>query len=147
MKIRRAVPEDVQPLTDIWCRSVRATHDFLSDDDVQSLEPVVREQVIPALETWVLVSASGVQLGFIALSGRAVEALFVDPPAFGKGGGTLLLTHARQQRMEPLAVDVNEQNPGALGFYKSAGFEVVGRSPTDGQGRPFPLLHLRQGRR
>ena len=40
-------------------------------------------------------------------------------------------------------VDVNEQNPQALGFYRHLGFEQVGRSPLDGQGRPFPLLHLR----
>ena len=42
----------------------------------------------------------------------------------------------------PLRVDVNEQNPEALGFYLANGFEVTGRSPLDGQGRPFPLLHL-----
>ena len=40
-------------------------------------------------------------------------------------------------------LDVNEQNPLAAGFYERAGFVVVGRSPVDGAGRPFPLLHMR----
>ncbi|WP_353736292.1 hypothetical protein [Shewanella sp.] len=39
-------------------------------------------------------------------------------------------------------VDVNEQNPQALGFYEHVGFKLVGRSPTDSQGKPFPLLHM-----
>lgn len=43
------------------------------------------------------------------------------------------------------AVDVNEQNVSAAGFYLHRGFEVVGRSETDEAGRPYPLLHLRLG--
>lgn len=41
-------------------------------------------------------------------------------------------------------VDVNEQNEQALGFYRRLGFAQVGRSPLDGEGRPYPLLHLAQ---
>jgi putative acetyltransferase len=43
-----------------------------------------------------------------------------------------------------LTVDVNEQNPAAVGFYEAVGFVVVGRSPLDDAGRPFPLLHMRR---
>ncbi len=43
------------------------------------------------------------------------------------------------------ALDVNEQNEGAVRFYAARGFAEVGRSPLDGEGRPFPLLHLRRG--
>jgi putative acetyltransferase len=39
-------------------------------------------------------------------------------------------------------VDVNEQNHQAFGFYQRFGFAVTGRSDTDGQGKPYPLLHL-----
>ena len=41
-------------------------------------------------------------------------------------------------------VDVNEQNQEALGFYKHLGYDIIGRSPLDGQGRPFPVLHLKK---
>jgi putative acetyltransferase len=40
-------------------------------------------------------------------------------------------------------VDVNEQNPQGVGFYRHMGFEQVGRSELDGQGNPFPLLHMK----
>ncbi|MGG2473877.1 acetyltransferase, partial [Rhizobium sp. BR5] len=29
------------------------------------------------------------------------------------------------------------------GFYRRLGFEPTGRSDLDGQGRPYPLVHLR----
>ena len=40
--------------------------------------------------------------------------------------------------------DADEQNPAACGFYRALGFVVVGRSPVDDDGRPFPLLHMRR---
>ena len=40
-------------------------------------------------------------------------------------------------------LDVNEQNPQAVGFYFKQGFEVIGRSEVDGMGQPYPLLHMR----
>lgn len=42
-------------------------------------------------------------------------------------------------------VDVNEQNPQAIGFYEHIGVKVTGRSPLDGQRKPFPLLHMTLG--
>jgi hypothetical protein len=30
----------------------------------------------------------------------------------------------------------------ALDFYQHIGFSVTGRSPVDGQGKPYPLLHM-----
>lgn len=39
-------------------------------------------------------------------------------------------------------LDVNEQNPQAIGFYARMGFDVVGRSERDGTGKPYPILHM-----
>ena len=55
--------------------------------------------------------------------------------------GTALLAHAKAAHQQ-LALDVNEQNPQALAFYKRQGFRIVGRSAQDGQGMPYPLLHM-----
>ncbi len=46
------------------------------------------------------------------------------------------------QYLDALKVDVNEQNPQAVGFYEHMGFEVISRSPLDSLGKPFPLLHM-----
>jgi putative acetyltransferase len=141
--IRPATPDDCSPLLALWLRSVRATHAFLSEADIDALVPAVRDGALVALETWVLDDEDGVPLGFIGLDGLKVEALFIDPEHAGKGGGSLLLAHARRLK-GVLAVDVNEQNPAALAFYLARGFSITGRSDTDGDGRPFPLLHLRE---
>jgi putative acetyltransferase len=80
-------------------------------------------------------------LGFIGLSDSHVEMLFIDPDCRGRGLGRALLDFARELR-GTLSVDVNEQNPSAVRFYRHYGFVQTGRSPLDGEGRPFPLLHM-----
>ena len=55
-----------------------------------------------------------------------------------------MVAHAQSLGAGALAVDVNEQNEAALGFYKALGFSVVARSPTDAAGRPFLILHMRR---
>jgi putative acetyltransferase len=146
MNVRSGQSSEIHVLVDIWLRSVRATHGFLSEQDIAALEPVVREQVLPKLEVWVLCDEEHTPIGFMALNGNSLEGLFVDPSHIGAGGGRLLLEHARRLK-GALLVDVNEQNPAALRFYLANGFEVIGRSETDSGGRPFPLLHLREAGR
>jgi putative acetyltransferase len=54
------------------------------------------------------------------------------------------MAHAQALSGAALAVDVNEQNEAAVGFYIAQGFHVVSRSELDADGRPFPTLHLRR---
>lgn len=143
MKIRKARSEDHQALLGIWEQSVRASHDFLSEQDIQLLLPIVRDQALPSLEVWMLCDEESLPIGFMGLDSNKLEALFISPTSFRQGGGKAMLEHARRLKGE-LHVDVNEQNPRAVAFYLSNGFVVAGRSPTDSQGLPFPLLHLRE---
>lgn len=140
MIIREATPADYESLTAVWLRSVRATHSFLTEEKIQELLPLVRESALPSLELWVLDSDNG-PAGFIGFVGAKVEALFLDPAHFRRGWGRRLVEHARRLK-GPLTVDVNEQNPEAVRFYEALGFRVVGRSETDQDGRPYPLLHM-----
>ncbi|MNL49918.1 putative N-acetyltransferase YjaB [compost metagenome] len=68
--------------------------------------------------------------------------LFVNPAARGRGIGKQLVTYA-VQTLNVLYVDVNEQNPQAIGFYEHLGFRVFDRSERDEQGQPFPILHMK----
>ena len=142
MRIREARTDDESTLLDIWLRSVRATHDFLSEEDIQFFFPLVRDHALPQLELWVLVNNQDHLMGFMGLTGQQMDALFLAPEHFRSGGGRLLVEHARKLK-GPLTVDVNEQNHRARKFYEALGFIVTGRSELDGTGRPFPLLHLR----
>ncbi|KAF1031489.1 MAG: putative N-acetyltransferase YjaB [Pseudomonas sp.] len=142
MNIRKRVATDDAVLGALWERSVRATHDFLAEDDIQRLLPLVRDTYLPlpALEVWVYEDETCVK-GYIATGGHNVEMLFIDPACRGQGIGRQLLDHVRP-RHTTLTVDVNEQNPQAVGFYLHYGFIQTGRSPLDGEGKPFPLLHM-----
>lgn len=146
MDIRTAQTEDHPVLLAIWEQSVRASHDFISDRDIHSLLPVVRDQALPNLEVWVLCNEASTPIGFMGLDGNKLEALFIAPSSFRQGGGKAMLEHARRLKGQ-LQVDVNEQNPCALAFYLSNGFAITGRSATDAQGQPFPLLHLSESAR
>ena len=142
LRIRKADPADHNALVDIWLRSVRATHNFLTEADIESLLPIVRESALDGLELWVLCAGDeGEAVGFMGLSGASVEALFIAPEWIRHGGGRMLLDHA-YQRKGRLSVEVNEQNPEATQFYLAYGFVVIGRLEHDGDGRPFPLLQM-----
>jgi putative acetyltransferase len=143
MSIRRATPADCDVLLDVWLRSVRATHTFLSEEDIQTFLPLVRDYLASGEpEFWVLCSDSGAIMGFMGMSGSKMEALFLAPEFHRRGGGRRMVRHAQALKGE-LTVDVNEQNPAACRFYQACGFVVEGRSELDGTGRPFPLLHMR----
>lgn len=146
--LRPARDDDTDALVAVWRRAVEATHHFLAPSDVDGLERLVRRQALPAVDLTVA-ERDGEPVGFVGTSHApgddvaVVEMLFVSPDAHGLGIGAALLEHAAAGHPET-RLDVNEQNPAALGFYLARGFTVTGRAPTDGQGRPFPLLHLRR---
>jgi len=83
--------------------------------------------------------------GFAGVAGGKVEMLFIHPDYRGQGIGKGLLRFAIDE-LNAECLDVNEQNPQAIGFYLKQGFEVIGRCETDGLGQPYPLLHLRYKR-
>jgi putative acetyltransferase len=141
MRIERGGKEDFPELLAVWEASVRATHDFLSEEDILFLKPLILEQYFDAVELRCALNAEGLILGFCGVGGKTLEMLFIRPECRNNGVGTALCRHA-VDTLGVTKVDVNEQNPQALGFYINFGFKVVARSSLDGQGKPFPLLHL-----
>lgn len=142
MKIENAVKAEHQLLIKIWESSVRATHDFLAESDLLELKSLILDQYFNRVDLNVARNCEGELVGFCGVSEGNIEMLFIAPQARGKGVGTLLASHAIRVQ-GAIKVDVNEQNEQALGFYKHLGFEVIGRSSLDGQGKPYPLLHMR----
>ncbi|HEX6038325.1 GNAT family N-acetyltransferase [Longimicrobium sp.] len=140
--IHPVVPADVPRLVEVWEASVRATHHFLSEADIQFFKPAVRDELVGALELACVRDGDGRLAGFVGVADGKVEALFIHPGLRGRGVGRTLLEHA-VHALGATRVDVNEQNEQAVGFYLRMGFEVEDRSPLDGLGKPFPLLHMR----
>lgn len=141
MNIQHAQKSDHPVLIEIWEQSVRATHDFLAEEDLITLKPLILNHYFDAVDLNIAKNEEGEILGFCGVSEGNIEMLFISPKARGKGVGARLASHAIQTQ-GATKVDVNEQNTQALGFYEHIGFVVAGRSALDGQGRPYPLLHM-----
>ena len=132
---------DYPVLVQVWEDSVRATHDFLPDAYITLLREHVLHKYLDAV---MLVCCKDRQriCGFAGVANGRVDMLFVAPEYRGKGVGRRLLRYAIDE-LNAEYLDVNEQNPQALGFYLHEGFKVIGRSETDGLGQPYPLLHMK----
>ncbi|MFT4464961.1 MAG: acetyltransferase [Sodalis sp. (in: enterobacteria)] len=144
--IRAHTATDNPPLVALWERSVRTTHHFLSEMEIDALRTLVARHYLPALDVWVADEAQHGPRGFIGLSDNHVEILFIEAAARGRGIGRRLLDYAVALRGD-LTLDVNEHNPQALGFYQHYGFVQTGRSEVDAQGNSFPLLHMQWHKR
>lgn len=130
----------VADMVALWRASVEATHAFLTPPEIDAIEAYVPDAIraVPLLE--VAMAGGGRPVGFAGIDGDMLEMLFVAPDLRGRGVGSLLLDRAFARGVR--RVDVNEQNPQARGFYEHKGFRVVGRSELDGQGAPYPILHM-----
>lgn len=134
-------PELVERLVDVWERSVRATHTFLSEAEIAEIKPFV-PQAIAGVETLVVAEGDGGSAGFMGVQDGRLEMLFLDPAARGNGLGRRILEHGIEQ-LGVTELTVNEQNPQAVGFYEHLGFKTYRRTELDEEGHPYPLLHMR----
>lgn len=139
--IEQCTPGDYPELIEVWERSVRETHHFLTEDYIQYLRPLILQNYFDAVRLFCIRNASGKISAFLGLSDDKVEMLFVDPVARGKGIGKLLMQYAIEEH-KISKVDVNEQNEQAVGFYRKLGFHVVHRQAVDSLGKPYPILEM-----
>lgn len=131
-------------LINVWEQSVRATHHFLNEQDLQAIKQQILSIYFDILRLKCFKDDNGNILGFSGVAEQKLEMLFVSPDAQGRGVGSSLCQHAVEYQGVNL-VDVNEQNPMAIKFYEKMGFNIIGRSSLDGEGRPYPLLHMKMG--
>lgn len=131
----------INQLMDIWENSVRATHLFLTEEDILRIAEYV-PQALTQIPVLIAAKKDGKIVGFMGIDQDSLEMLFILDKERGQGIGKKLLEYAiLNENVNRLSV--NEQNPQAKGFYEYMGFVVEKRSEQDDQGNPFPLLHMR----
>ncbi len=146
MKIIEAAdrnPEFIQKLLEVWESAVRATHLFLSEQEIDKIKKYVPEALKDVPHLIIAKNENGSPVGFMGISGQMLEMLFVSKENRGQGTGKQLLEYG----IENYAVGelaVNEQNPLAKGFYEHMGFTVYKRTESDEQGNPYPLLYMKR---
>lgn len=130
-------------LLEIWEDSVRATHNFLSDEEVDQIKEYVPMALKNVEHLLIAEDDSGIPVGFMGVENSRLEMLFLSPAERGKGLGRQLL----QYGITNYAVGeltVNEQNPQAVGFYEHFGFQTYKRTEYDEEGNPYPLLYMKR---
>ena len=72
ISIRRSRQDEGEKLIAIWCRSVDATHHFLSASYRSELEELVRS-FLPEAPLWVAVTEQDEPIAFMLLTGQHME--------------------------------------------------------------------------
>ena len=142
VELESRTPECLDRLLEVWERSVKATHTFLSVGEVEAIKAYVPQALREVPRLVAGEDERGVPIGFLGADGQRLEMLFLLPEARGKGLGRALLQYG-MDRYGLRELAVNEQNPQARGFYERMGFHVYRRTETDEQGGPYPLLYMR----
>jgi len=138
--IRPFTSGDIEELLDVWYRASLIAHRFLTEELFEDERAEIIERWLPSAETNVYEADGGV-VGFIALIGNEVGAIFVDPDHQGRGIGRALMDHVRRSRPF-LELDVCEANGIGRRFYDAYGFQVVDRYVDDGTGQSGLRLRL-----
>lgn len=143
VEVKERTPDLIKGLLEVWDNSVRATHLFLSDSEIQSIKKYVPQALNEVLHLLIAEDESGRAVAFMGVEAGSLEMLFIAPEERGKGLGKRLIQYGiKNYSVEKLTV--NEQNPQAKGFYEHMGFQVYKRTDLDEQGNPYPLLYMRR---
>jgi len=139
-KIRLADSKDYSKIMEIWESAVKATHHFLAEEDFNDYKEAIPRDYLPNLEVYLIIENTEPK-GFASVAEGNLEMLFIHQEARGKGLGKALYQFMKE-KTNVTKVDVNEQNPQAIGFYEKMGFQPVGRSEKDGSGKDYPIIHM-----
>lgn len=132
----------IKQLLAVWESSVRATHLFLSEDEIESIKKYVPQALKEIYSLTIIENENQIPVGFMGIVEQHLEMLFISHEERGKGLGKELLKYGIEKySVNDLAV--NEQNPFAKEFYEHMGFKVYKRTECDEQGNPYPLLYMR----
>jgi putative acetyltransferase len=131
----------IEKLCNVWEKSVRATHLFLSDSEVKEIAKYIPVALKKIPYLIIASNNENVLVAFMGIDGEKLEMLFLSPEERGKGLGKQLIQYGmKYYSINKLAV--NEQNPQAKGFYEHLGFQVYKRTDIDEQGNPYPILYM-----
>ncbi len=143
IEIKERTPLLLEKLLCVWENSVKATHLFLSDNEINNIKPYVPQALNSVPVLVIAENEKGEPVGFMGISGQMLEMLFIANENRGQGIGKQLLQYG-VKNYAVSELTVNEQNPLAKGFYEHMGFTVYKRTELDEQGNPYPLLYMKR---
>ena len=121
--IRRYEDRDLEDILTAWAAASEIAHPFLTKEFLAQERENIPNVYLPNAETWVYEDNRTV-VGFVALIGNEVGAIFVHPEHHRNGIGQRLMDKARKVRHE-LEVEVFTANSIGRAFYAKYGFELI----------------------
>ena len=84
-------PDLIGQLLDVWEASVRATHLFLSESEINNIKAYVPQALAGVAHLVTAENENGAPVAFMGIEGGSLEMLFVSPEERGKGVGKRLM--------------------------------------------------------
>lgn len=139
--IRPYTAADLARVISAWENAARIAHPFVTEDFMDRERRKIPDLYLPNADTWVA-EVEGTVVGFIAMMGNEVGAIFVEPDHQGRGVGQALMNKVRTLHDE-LEVEVFEANHIGRRFYERYGFTSLGRHFDKETGQTLLRLRLK----
>ena len=119
----------INRLLEVWEDSVRATHLFLSNEEIKNIKKYVPKALERVSYLVIMKNENNMPIAFMGIEDTKLEMLFIKNSERGKGLGKQLLNYGIENyNVNELAV--NEQNSNAKEFYEHMGFKIYKRTET-----------------
>ncbi len=132
----------IDKLLEVWEDSVKATHLFLSSEEIKKIKKYVPHALEEVSHLIIIENENNEPIAFMGIEAKKLEMLFIKNSERGKGLGKKLLNYGIENYNINKLV-VNEQNPDAKGFYEHMGFKIYKKTKLDEQGNPYPILYMK----
>ena len=142
LEVKSRTPILINKLLEVWEDSVRATHLFLSNEEIENIKKYVPQALKGVSHLIIIENEENLPIAFMGIEATRLEMLFIKNSERGKGLGKQLLKYGIEN-YNVNELTVNEQNPNAKRFYEYLGFKVYKRNERDEQGNPYPILYMR----
>ncbi|MEH6443806.1 MAG: GNAT family N-acetyltransferase [Oceanospirillaceae bacterium] len=121
--IRQYQVSDLADLMATWENSNNLAHPFLNEDFIAQVRKDIPALYLPNADTWV-VEVNQRVVGFIALIGNEVGAIFLQPEYQGNKIGKMMMDKA-QELHGAIELEVFKNNSIGRQFYSKYGFKLL----------------------
>lgn len=136
--IRQYQASDLKYLMAAWENANDLAHPFLQEDFVEQVRKDIPALYLPNADTWVAEVENHI-VGFMALIGNEIGAIFLQPEHHGKGIGKMMMDKA-QELHGNLELEVFKKNSIGRKFYSKYGFELLEETAHEPTGEPVLRL-------
>ena len=141
-EVEDRTPVLINKLAEVWEDSVKATHLFLSEEEIMTIKEYVPQVLKKVAYLIIVENEDNIPIAFMGIENTKIEMLFIKNSERRKGLGKQLLNYGIEN-YNVNEVAVNEQNPNAKEFYEYMGFKIYKRTELDEQGNPYQILYMR----